>query len=404
MVLVHLCESCNLDYAIAHCNFQLRAAESDSDEVFVAGLSKAYGRPFYVTRFDTLGYMNRHGGSIQMAARELRYHWFDEIMKAHSLQVLCTAHHADDVLETFLINLSRGTGLDGLTGIREQAPGLVRPLLPFYRNELLAYAEENRYEWREDSSNEEDTYLRNKIRRHLVPLLKELHPTFNENFQKTTAHLSGSARILQDYKNQLRAGWLAGGEGLLRIPVKPLLDLVPKAAYMHLLFSEYGFREGEELGALLTADSGKLLYSPTHRLIKDRDLLLLERLKEDQPAHFRFPAGEGRPETPVRLKIETVECLGELEKNILYVDKETLNKELTLRKWQKGDYFYPLGMKGKKKVSKYFKDEKMDLIAKEEQWLLCSGDDIVWILGRRADERFKVKATTKEILKITWEA
>jgi len=403
MVLVHLCERLGLQFEIAHCNFQLREEESEGDEQLVAGLADSLGRRYHSTRFDTRAYAEKNGISIQMAARELRYRWFSEIMEEDQIDLLLTAHHADDALETFLINLSRGTGLDGLKGIPSHTPSIFRPLLPFSRRQILEYAQQENLEWREDSSNQDPKYLRNKIRMEIVPILKELHPTFMDNFRATQSYLYGSSQLLEQYEDLLRDQFFHKENGHFRIPVAPLESLWPQQAYLHLLFARFGFREVAEVAALLPAGSGKVVYSRTHRLVRDRDCLLLQELEPVDARTYLVPLQEGRKPVPGNLLIEKVSSMKERSPSILYVDKETLNPILNLRKWRKGDYFYPLGMGGKKKVSKYFKDEKMDLIAKEDQWLLCSGDDIVWIAGRRADERFKVTDTTRTILKMTWQ-
>ena len=404
VVLVHLCEAMGLRYAIAHCNFGLRAEESDADEQFVARLSKKLGRPYYAKRFDTLGYVNDQGTSVQVAARELRYAWFTEIAGKYHFDLLFTAHHADDSLETFLINLSRGTGLEGLTGIPAKAHGIGRPLLPFSREQILAYARSEKLEWRDDSSNAETKYLRNKIRLELVPPLKELHPAFLENFLKTQSYLAGSSSLLNRYREMLQKQLFIRKEGAVRIPVKALRALSPLADHLHLLFRDYGFKDWDAMEALLYTSSGKVVSGKTHRLIRDRDHVLLQQLQAGDTGTYEFPLETGSIFSPIKLHMSLVTGIQERAARTLYVDKETLNPVLTLRKWRKGDYFYPLGMKGKKKVSKFFKDEKLDMVAKENQWLLCSGDDIVWVVGLRADERFKVEETTNTIMKITWES
>lgn len=404
VVLVHLCEALGLRYDIAHCNFGLRAAESDADEQFVEGLSKDLGRPFHVKRFDTLGYVNEHGTSVQVAARELRYSWFREIVRKHHIDMLFTAHHADDSMETFLINLSRGTGLEGLTGIPANTNGIGRPLLPFSRDEILAYARAENLQWREDSSNSDTKYLRNKIRKELVPLLKELHPSFLENFLKTQNYLVGSSALISRYRELLQKRLFRETEGTIRIPVKLLKELNPLADHLHMLFRDYGFKDWEAIEALLTASSGKVVSGKTHRLIRDREDVLLLALQVQDKDTYDFPLKIGSIFSPIILHMNQVPEIQERSPRILYVDKETLNPVLTLRKWQKGDYFYPLGMQGKKKVSKFFKDEKRDMVAKENQWLLCSDKHIVWVVGMRADDRFKVLETTNSIMKITWES
>lgn len=399
-VLVHLCTASGLDIAIAHCNFGLRGAESDADEQFVAALARSLDCDFHTTRFETDSYVASHNVSVQMAARDLRYKWFSEILAQEGYDLLLTAHQADDQLETFLINLSRGTGLEGLKGIPAKGPALARPLLPFTRECIMAYANSEGFEWKEDRTNKETKYLRNKIRHRLLPVLDELHPAFRENFLKTLGHLAGSASMLADYKDLLKKNLFLKKADHIRIPTEALMQLHPQADYLHLLFSEYGFNDLPALQQIISTGSGKILLSEGFRLVKDRDSLLLQEITGTPEQVYRLSAEEGKVHKPFEISVAEVREMGEQAPDILYVDKETLNPVLTLRKWKKGDYFYPLGMKGRKLVSKYYKDEKMDMIAKEKQWLLCSGDAIIWIVGRRADDRFKVRQTTTSILKI----
>jgi tRNA(Ile)-lysidine synthase len=336
-----------------------------------------------------------------MAARELRYQWFAELMDKEELSWVLTAHHLDDSLETFIINLSRGTGIEGLGGIPPNTNGVIRPLLPFSRSAIMEYAKEQGITWREDSSNEETKYLRNKIRHELVPILKEVHPTFLENFKKTEEYLADSAKLLSDYTNQLKENIFVPYHKGYKIEVSSIQELSPLQGYLHELFKEYGFYSWNDMESLLTAMSGKEIRSKTHRLIKDRKHLILQELPDDTEQFDEEGTQNELSELPIDLNIEKVDQIEEKNNTILYLDKETLNHRLTVRKWKKGDYFYPLGMDGKKKVAKFFKDEKMDAVAKENQWLLCCGDEIVWIIGRRADDRFKITVLTKNILKVT---
>lgn len=401
MVLVDLCHRCNLDFAIAHCNFRLRGAASNADEALVRETAKRIDKVFLVTCFDTIGYINKNKVSLQIAARELRYAWFAELMEERAINTLVTAHHADDNLETFLINLSRGTGIAGLTGIPSKTENISRPLLSFSREEILAYARKRNLSWREDSSNADTKYLRNKIRHEIVPPLKELHPKFLSNFELTRAHLSDTAVLLGDYAKKLKTDLFEKHEGVIRIAVDKLLQLQPRKAYLYLLFSEFGFSAWDDIAALLTAMSGKEVLSKTHRLVKDRKLLLLTELIPINKETYGIGENENDIADPIKIRIEEVDTIEEIGSKILYVDKETLKYPLTVRKWNEGDYFYPLGMQGKKKLAKFFKDEKIDVIAKHNQWLLCSGDDIVWVIGKRPDNRFKVKEKTREIVKFT---
>lgn len=401
MVLLDLCAKLHLDFAVAHCNFQLRGGESNADERLVVHTVKNYDKVLYVTKFDTKDYVSKNKLSLQVGARRLRYDWFDRIMKEKGIATLVTAHHVDDSLETFLINLSRGTGIDGLRGIPEKTDTLSRPLLRFSRQDILAYAVDAGLEWREDASNADTKYLRNKIRHEIVPLLKDLNPAFLENFKDTQKYLSQTSEIVSKRILYLKESLFDEKEGVTRIPIRGLLDLDPLEGYLHPLFKNYGFTETKDLLQLVQTLSGKELCSKTHRLVKDREHLLLAEIGTVDQGEYLI--GENRSEVslPVALTIEEVEKVGETGPDILYVDKETLNYPLKVRKWQKGDYFHPFGMQGRKKVSKYFKDEKVDVLAKEKQWLLCSGDQVVWVIGRRPDNRFKVSERTRKIVKIT---
>jgi len=402
VVLTHLLKELNLDFELAHCNFALRGKESDLDAALVSNLARVLNIELHLKTFDTRGYAKHHKLSIQQAARELRYTWFRELLEQNALGFVVTAHHADDVLETFLINLTRGTGLDGLTGIPARAPGIRRPLLEFSGKEIRSYARKAGLQWREDASNKEEKYLRNRLRQKVIPALKESDPRFLLNFEKSLKHLRGSQALAQNHIDALRKSLFTAENGMVRVPVAALAGLSPTGAYLYEFFQPYGFTDWVSLERLLEGSSGKQLISPTHILLKDRDHLLL---KERTPADlncYELDLEVSRHRTPIFLEISRVPELGEVSRNVLYVDRETLKKGLQVRKWRKGDYFYPLGMDGRQKVSKYFKDHKFNRFEKDAQWLLCSGEDLVWIVGHRSDKRFKVGKDTTEILKIEW--
>lgn len=399
MVLTDLCTKCGMDFALAHCNFRLRGADSDADEKFVGAAANILNKKLYLTRFDTIDYVNQHKVSMLMAARELRYAWFAEIMQQSGIKTLVTAHHADDNLETFLINLSRGTGIEGLTGIPEKTSNIARPLLPFSRDQIAGYAHNENIEWREDRSNADTKYLRNDIRHRILPLLKSLSPNFSANFRDTQNYLSQTAIIADNHIGRLRAAIFEQKGKVVKIPIAALTDLKPLQGYLHALFKAYAFTEWNDVENLLTAMSGKEVRSKTHRLVKDRNFLLLTEITSPDNRTYQIQENEVEIEKPVKISITVVDGIAETGPHILYVAKNALKYPLTLRKWEKGDYFCPFGMKGTKKLSKFLKDEKIDVIAKENQWLLCSDAAIVWVVGKRADERFKATKTTEEIIK-----
>lgn len=399
-VLAYLCIKCGYPIGLAHCNFKLRGKESDGDEKFVENLAREWSIPFYSTSFETKAEMVRNKGSVQMVARELRYDWFAKLVKETAFNYVLSAHHLDDSLETFIINMSRGTGIEGLNGIPEQQNHIIRPLLPFHRSEILEYAKSENLSWREDSSNASEQYLRNKIRHSIVPQLKDLNPSFLDNFFKTQGFLLDSSIILENSKKELQARLFEKKGAVVQIDIEKLRLLEPLKPYLQLLLREFGFTAWDDMVSLLNSTSGKEINSPTHRLVKTRQHLLLARIVHETEDCIRIPKDLTVLESPVRMNITGVEKMDNADGNTIYVDTEKISFPLLLRKWKTGDYFYPFGMQGKKKLSKYFKDEKMSILDKEMQWVLCSGEDIVWILGKRADTRFRITDSTENIMKL----
>lgn len=402
VVLTHLCYKIQLNVALAHCNFSLRGEESDADEQFVVQLAEANHLEVFLERFDTEKYAIEHKLSVQIAARELRYDWFQELAEQLEFDYILTAHHADDNLETFLINLSRGTGLDGLMGIPEVNGNIVRPLLSFSREAIEVYAKANGLEWREDSSNAATKYLRNKLRHGVIPKLKEINPQLLDSLKQTQDHLRDTGQIIEDRIEEVVNTVIEEiSDNELYFNLAELMKLNQPKAYLYELLKDYGFTEWNDIANLLTAQSGKQVFSKTHRLLKDRTHLILTEIHQKDPDIISIDRNATTVETSLgSLSFEEAIENSDNSNNSIWVDKSLLSYPLELRPFREGDYFYPLGMNGKKKLSKYFKDEKLSLADKEKCLLLCSGNDIVWILGRRADDRFKVSKETKDILKI----
>lgn len=391
MVLCELLKELNFNFSIAHCNFNLRGAESDSDEAFVKGWASSQQIHCFTKSFKTNDFAEMQKISIQMAARELRYTWFQELATEHEFDFIATAHHQDDALETFIINLTRGTGIDGLTGIQKQHNNIIRPLLPFSKETILSYANSQNLEWREDQSNSDTKYLRNKIRHEITPLLKELNPSFLESFQTTTEHLEQSKSFIKDQIKSIKADVFETSNGVTKISIEKLIQLNNKAFILFELLKEYGFTEWSDVQNLVSAQSGKIVTSKTHRLIKDRDFLLLSTQPSCTKESFEIDRNTTNIKLP-NLNMEISKAFRSLGVNI---DATKLKFPLIIRKKQEGDFFYPTGMQGKKKISKYFKDQKLSLIDKENTWLLVNGDgSIIWIINHRLDRRFE--ATNKE--------
>ena len=403
VVLARLLKELKYNISLAHCNFSLRGNESDADEKFVISLADKLSIPIHNKKLDTEHFKKANKVSTQMAARELRYRWFDELCKKHSFDFILTGHHIDDEIETFLINLSRGTGIKGLIGIPETNHKVIRPLLTLSRNDIYEYASKHNISWREDSSNETTDYLRNKFRLEVIPNLKETNANFLMGFKKTTTHLKSSLSLVSDYMELIKKLVLTIKKASIEIDIAKLKDLPNTDFLLYELLSPYGFTSWNDISNLLNAQSGKQIYSEKYRLLKNRDGLILAEKTEIKNEHIYYiNKGDTILKSPFLCNITQVDKVLELSPNNLYVDFEKLVFPLKLRLWKDGDYFFPSGMKGKKKLSKFFKDEKLSLISKEKIWVLLSENNIIWVVGMRSDERFKVDDETKNILKITY--
>ena len=402
MVLVHLFQKFNLNFALAHCNFQLRGAESDGDENFVKDYAKHNNITFFVTKFDTKNYSEENKLSTQVAARNLRYNWFNELLVSEKFDFVATAHHLDDQVETFLINFSRGTGLDGLTGIPSQNGNIIRPMLPFSRKEIENYVSENKLQWREDSSNTSDKYLRNKIRHHIIPVFKEINESFLQSFQNTLDHLNQEQSLVNDAVQMVYDIVVSEDNEQLKINISALLQYENYRAYLYKWLNKYGFLAWNDVYNLIEAQSGKQIFSEKYILLKDRDFLILSKKETTNFEEIIMHSITEKPNFPLKLTLCNQSDIFNQMKNVIFVDENKIQFPLTIRKWKEGDYFYPSGMQGKKKVSKYFKDEKFTLFQKQDTWILESNNKIVWIIGHRADERFKVENTTQTIIQITY--
>ncbi|NJW51336.1 tRNA lysidine(34) synthetase TilS [Salinimicrobium oceani] len=403
VVLAHLCKEARLNFSIAHCNFNLREEESDQDEIFVLELADALDVQVFIEGFETEAYAAEKKMSIQMAARELRYNWFTELCETLQFDYIFTAHHANDNLETVLINFIRGTGLEGLTGMPDVNNCILRPLLPFTRNEIENYAKNEKFEWREDSSNQSAKYFRNKVRLEVIPRLLELNPQLLDSFGKTRSYLQQSSQLIEDYISALFPQIAKEEEFGYSFRIKLLKTLPHLKAVLYELFKSFGFTEWEDVHGLLDAQPGKMVFSRTHRLIRDRDSLLLTTIPVDDQKIFEIKEDEEVVMLPMgTFHFEKVEDVSTDLRKTIHVDSEQLQFPLIVRKWQKGDYFYPFGMQGKKKLSKFFKDEKLSLPQKENCWILCSGEKIVWVIGHRLDGRFAVNDESKKILRISY--
>lgn len=402
MVMVDLFHKLPFEIAIAHCNFQLRGLESFGDQDFVKNYAEANEIPLFITQFDTEAFAKDYKISIQVAARELRYSWFYELLATKNYDYILTAHHADDNLETFIVNLVRGTGIDGLTGIPAQNEKVIRPFLIFSRSEIEFYARENQIDWREDSSNASDKYMRNKIRHNLIPILKELNPDFLSSFYKTQAYLEQSQTMAEDASIMVYQLVAKEKGDEIHFDLNQLRKLPNYRSYLYQWLNEFGFSAWEDIYDLVEGQSGKQVFSSEFGLLKNRDFLILSPQKvEDEEEEYYIFKDQKEVNIPLNVSFLKVENVGLVSNTTIFVDEDKLWFPLVLRRWKQGDHFQPFGMEGKsKKVSKFFKDNKLSLIEKRNTWILCSDNQIVWIVGLRQDERFKIGNRTTKILKI----
>lgn len=402
MVLLHLFQQSNFTIAVAHCNFMLRDEASNKDEDFVRATCESLHIPTYIQRFDTNQLALDHKLSIQLAARKLRYEWFSELLTTENLDFVLTAHHLDDEIETFLINLTRGTGLEGLTGIPKINGNIIRPLLPFSRAEIEEYATENQIKWREDASNASNKYLRNKLRHDVIPILKELNPSFLDTFKKTLDHLKDAQSIVNDGEYIIFKEVVTEKEdGTVFFDLKKLLQIPNYGAYLYQWLKDFGFTAWDDIYALVNAQSGKQIFSENYLILKHRDFLILSaKIGIEEETSFNIKKGVKEVKYPLNLAFIKVKKISNPANTTIFVDEEKIIYPLTIRKWKEGDFFYPAGMDGKKKLSKYFKDEKYSLLDKENQWLLCSENQIIWVIGKRADNRYIADEHTQLIIKI----
>lgn len=407
-VLCELLHQAGFDFTIAHCNFRLRGAESDRDEAFVQQLGRQYGREVLVQHFDTGKYAAERKLSIQSAAREMRYDWFRQVIGGWGGRgLILTAHHLDDNIETMVMNFFRGTGLSGLRGMLPRQENIVRPLLFASRSQLLRFAEESRLSWVEDSSNESDKYTRNFFRHQVLPMVERAYPATLENLADNLRRFREIESVYQEAVGQQKKMLLERRGNEIHIPVLKLKKAGPLFTLLHELFSPYGFTPGQTSGiaALLDSPSGKYICSASHRLLKDRRWLILSPLSNTEPEMVvieqgrtlvEYPAGalqlEWLPESPGRPSSESA---------VAMLDGKYIGFPLLLRRWRPGDYFYPLGMRKKKKLARFFIDQKLSLAEKEKIWVLEMNRKIVWIVGRRIDDRFKITESTRQVLRIT---
>ncbi|MEO1055022.1 MAG: tRNA lysidine(34) synthetase TilS [Bacteroidota bacterium] len=407
MVMIDLFAKSKLKFTLAHCNFQLRGDESDKDEKFIIQAAEQHGTIAHTIRFDTKKYATEQKLSTQMAARNLRYQWFNEIINQHGYDRLATAHHLDDVIETMLFNLAKGTGIAGFHGIEPKRDNIVRPMLFCDKGEILAYAQENALSWREDQSNQSLDYQRNLIRHKVVPVLREINPDLSEGIKRTTRRIKETEQLFSLKLDSLRE------EVMEKRGVDYFLNkdlLIQQKERMIILFEllkpfGFGFVQSEALAEQLPSiEVGKVFESNTHRLNVDRDHLIVSPIvSQEQEVADINSQDEVITYQGMQLKCEHFDQPVAIipDKSIAFLDRDKLTFPLKMRKWQEGDRFVPLGMRHKKKLSDFMIDNKIPLNLKERVFVVLSENEIVWVVGHRIDDRFKVTDETQYVFRIS---
>lgn len=406
VVLTDLCMAAGFDITIAHCNFQLRGTESERDEQFVRELASKYNKEIVVQKFDTVKYAEEKKISVQLAARELRYNWFFSLLSPSENAVadfVLTAHHRDDNIETLLMNFFKGTGIAGLRGILPKQNKLVRPLLFASRADLQNYAAENNLQWAEDSSNASDKYTRNYVRHQLVPVLQEIYPQVLDNLSDNINRFREIEILYQQAIDMHTKKLLEVKNNEVHIPVLKLAKLSPLPTITYEIIKNYDFSPAQvnEVLSLLQSETGKYVQSSSHRIIRNRKWLIIAPLVTEQAKHIliesegvtNFPAGS------ISVKAAPAEGYElSTDNKIAALDAKHIRYPLMLRAWKKGDYFYPLGMPKKKKIARFLIDQKLSVTNKEKVWVLEMNKKIIWVVGMRIDDRFKITASTKELM------
>jgi len=389
---------------IAHCNFKLRDKESDLDEEFVKQIAEKNNLQIFTTNFETENYANNNGISIQMAARELRYHWFEHIRQQNNYNYIAIGHNSNDIVETFIMNLTRGTGIKGLTGISPKNENIVRPLLFASRNQIKLYSIDNKIQYREDSSNYINKYTRNKIRHNILPIFHEINPNFNNTILENIHRLKSVEKVYYKDINQKSKAIITKKDNNILINIAELQKLNDYKNYLYEFLQPYNFSNLvlPDIEASLNKAPGKVFYSSTHKLVKDREFLIITKISEKHQNKYYIDVDISYISKPFEMSINVDEKDNNFiipkQSDIACIDFDLVQFPLILRKWEKGDYFMPLGMGQLKKVSDFFVDSKLSIIDKENTWILLSANKIIWIAGKRLDDRFKITDNTKRII------
>jgi len=409
VALTHILKKLNFNISLAHCNFKLRGKDSDKDELFVKNLAEKLKLPLFIKNFDTTKFAKNNNYSIEEAARILRYDWFEEIRTKQSLDYIAVAHHLDDKIETFFINIIAGTGIRGIRSIKAKNNKVVRPLLFAKRNDIESWCLTNKINYRTDNSNFETKFIRNKIRHNILPVFNEINPSFSDTMFKNFKTFSDFELIYNQYVSNAEKKILKKRNNFIYLNIEQLLNEVAPITALFELLSPYGFNSTQItdiVDNLDTMQSGKEFTSSDYRLIKDRTSLIIKKKSSLKHKEYLINENQKNIKSPLPLQIDIQEYTETFKllksNNIAYFDAGKIKFPLIIRKKIEGDYFYPFGMKGKKLLSDFFTDIKLNRFEKEDTFLLLSGKDIIWIIGYRTDEKYKITDKTKQVLVIKY--
>ncbi len=391
---------------VAHCNFHLRGDDSNQDAAFVEALAKKYGVPFRRIDFETEKVAHERKISIEMAARDLRYAWFADLLKTEKCTALAIAHNANDCAETMLLNLARGTGIDGLHGILPTNGEIIRPLLCCTRAEIEQYAESRHLQHREDRTNSDTAIRRNFVRHRLLPLFEEINPAFVPIMRRNAQNLTDVAEIYHFFIEKIREEICQNlPDGTTEIDTEKLLQQPASRTILYEILQPFGINSDTNDALFDSLHSvGATFCTASHRLLIDRGKIIVAPHNEIDANEYQIAENQAEISIPISLKIEKIDDIPEISKSpkMAYFDAEKVKFPLTLRRWRQGDAFVPFGMTGRKKVSDLFVDCKLSLFDKQNAWLLTSGNDILWVVGLRTDNRFRISKSTKTVLRLTY--
>ncbi len=404
MVMANLFIRKGFRIGIAHCNFTLRGRESDKDEELVRLYAANHNIPFYSIRFGTEEYAERKGISIEMAARELRYEWFEKTRKKFRFKSIAVAHNMNDNIETILINLTRGTGIAGLTGMKPVTNRIIRPLLFATRKVIVDYSTKHKISYREDKSNAETKYIRNKIRHLVIPVLKEINPSIEATLTETAGRFSNMNEILSDFTENLRKSAFTERENLIIFNFKQLQSKIQNKTILYELLKPYGISNNniDDLQNIIKGRTGGQLFTGTYRFIKNRNEIIIVPESQPETANFKVNSVAELRKIPGIVSVRYIKITEKFsipeDPCVACIDARKISFPIIIRKWKKGDFFFPLGMDQKKKLSDYFVDRKFSRLDKEKILVAESSGMIFWILGERIDNRFRITGSTKKAL------